>query len=326
MNITLVSPKQYIAQATELVSNATTRVNVLSMVIADHQHTAEFIDALEAAARRGVEVYVTADIFTYGEVNGSFLPLQYYSTGARKSTSMAKSFKNAGVHFRWIGHGRLTILNGRTHNKWCVVDDTVFTFGGVNLYQEGIEHTDYMLRTTNAALADRLVVEQRKIERAERRVTNYKSTLFQTEHGVVLFDGGIMGRSLIYQRSCELAKDAKEILYVSQYCPTGKLGRIITTKKARVYFNRPEQANVINRLLIRISMATSNLQTAYTRKKYLHAKFIIFTLKDGTKQAITGSHNFAYTGVLLGTREVALETKDPAVIAQLESFYSKHVS
>ena len=49
-------------------------------------------------------------------------------------------------------------------------------------------------------------------------------------------------------------------------------------------------------------------------------------MEDGSKVAITGSHNFAYTGVLLGTREIALETKDPSIIKQLESFIKKEVA
>jgi cardiolipin synthase len=48
-------------------------------------------------------------------------------------------------------------------------------------------------------------------------------------------------------------------------------------------------------------------------------------MKDGTKRAISGSHNFAYTGVLLGTREVALETADPTIIRQLETFLDEEV-
>jgi cardiolipin synthase len=48
-------------------------------------------------------------------------------------------------------------------------------------------------------------------------------------------------------------------------------------------------------------------------------------MQDGTKRAITGSHNFAYTGVLLGTREIALETADPTIISQLEEFIAKKI-
>ena len=73
-------------------------------------------------------------------------------------------------------------------------------------------------------------------------------------------------------------------------------------------------------------MFTSGFKTLYKKKPYIHAKFIIFTMKDGSKVAISGSHNFAYTGVLLGTREIAIETTNKDFIGQLESFYKKYIA
>src|SRR4051812_45609091 len=128
----LISPSDYIHQAAELMKTATKRVYLISMVVADHPETHELMAALEDAARRGVQVVVAADIFTFGEVSGSFLPVRYYSPNAKLTTKMAKTLRNAGVKFHWLGRGRISIFSGRTHSKWCVVDDTVFSFGGVN--------------------------------------------------------------------------------------------------------------------------------------------------------------------------------------------------
>lgn len=327
MNMKLVLPSDYITQATQLVKEAQKRVFLISMVIADHPATHELMIALEDAARRGVVVTVTADIFTYGEVSGGFLPIRYYSPGVRGVNTMVKTFKAAGVKFRWLGRGHVTLLNGRTHSKWCVVDDTCFVFGGVNMYQGGVaENVDYMFRVENNRLADRLVYEQGRIVKAERASTNYPSVTYELEGNDVLIDGGIIAHSVIYRRATELAKEASHILFVSQYCPTGKLARIFKTKDVSLYFNRPEQADFMNRTLIRLSMFTSRFKTLYEKEPYLHAKFIIFTMKDGSKVAITGSHNFAYTGVLFGTREIALETTDPKIISQLESFYKNYIA
>lgn len=323
----LVSPEAYMKQATELVNQAQHRVLLIAMVIAEHPATTELIEALKAAARRGVSVTVAADIFTYGEVNGTFLPLRYYSPGPRQATAMAKALKAAGVHFSWLGHGRLTLFNGRTHSKWCVIDTTSFVFGGVNVYEGGIANADYMFRVESLELANRLEKEQDNIQRAERTATNYRSVSFALEDDAVLFDGGIMAHSIIYSRVCELARDAKEILFVSQYCPTARLARLLKKHPAAtLYFNRPAQANVLNRLVISLSMFFSGLRTQYTKDRYLHAKFMIFTMPDGKKIAITGSHNFAWTGVLMGTREIALETSDPTVIKQLETFFKKEIA
>lgn len=296
------------------------------MVIADHPKTHKLIAELEAAAARGVEVVVMADVFTYGEVSGGFLPIRYYSRGARDTNRMVRSFKRTGVKFIWLGRARLTLFNGRTHSKWCVVDDTVFSFGGVNMYNGGIENVDYMFTTTDPRLADRIVAEQKRLQDAERRVTNVSSVAYEyNDQMTVLFDGGIIGQSVIYRRACELAEQATSITFVSQYCPTGKLARILKKKPTVLYYNRLAQALGLNKFVIGFSQFVSGLKTSYEKDTYLHAKFIIFTMEDGTKRAISGSHNFAYTGVLLGTREVALETADPAIIKQLEDFVQHEV-
>lgn len=326
MNAKLVLPPDYVREATALVEKAERQVSLISMVVADHEATHSLIDALQSAAERGVKVTVSADIFTYGEVNGSFLPLRYNSLQSKEATKMAKRLKKAGVRFEWLGHGRVTLLNGRTHSKWCVIDDTVFTFGGVNMYQGGIENTDYMFEVNNAELADRLVREQKRIQSAERTATNFSSTSFELDgNNRALFDGGIIGQSIIYRRICALTEKAEHVLFVSQYCPTSKLSRLLKKTPHTLYFNQPEQASFLNKILIRTSMFFTRFTSSYQRKNYLHAKFMVFTMKDGSKIAITGSHNFAYTGVLFGTREIALETKDPAVISQLEAFAKTHV-
>lgn len=324
----LLSPPQYVAEATEAVNAAQHRVYLLSMVFGDHTSTHSLIEAIENAARRGLEVVVAADIFTYGEVSGGFLPFRYYSHGARSTNRMVKKLKKAGVKFHWLGRGRITLYHGRTHSKWCIADDTLFTFGGVNLYEEGVHNIDYMFTLKDAKLADRIVREQVRVQKAERRSTNYPSAVIEYKDMAVLIDGGVMGQSVIYRRAIELAEKATAITFVSQYCPTGKLSRVLRHKdegSVRLYYNRPLQAEGLNRIVIRLGQFMSGLKTEYQRAQYLHAKCIIYTFEDGSKTALTGSHNFAYTGVLLGTREIALETSNPAIVSQLEAFVDKKV-
>ena len=321
----LISPTQYVEQASEAMQKATKRIYLLSLVIADHPKTHSLIVELEAAAKRGVEVVVMADIFTFGEVSGGFLPIRYYSTGARDTNRMVRRLKHAGVKFTWLGRARLTLFNGRTHTKWCIIDDTIFTFGGVNLFDGGIENVDFMFRLDNARLSDRLVDEQKRLQEAERRSTNFPSVEYEHGEETVLIDGGIIGQSVIYRRACELAEQAASIVFVSQYCPTGKLARILKKRQTSLYYNRVSQALGLNKLTIAVNQFVSGLKTLYEKDTYLHSKFIIFTMKDGSKRAITGSHNFAYIGVLLGTREIALETSNPNIINQLETFLQDEV-
>ena len=52
---------------------------------------------------------------------------------------------------------------------------------------------------------------------------------------------------------------------------------------------------------------------------------MLFTFANGSKIALSGSHNFVNGGVLLGTREIALETSNPRIINQLEEFITKFI-
>ncbi len=163
-----------------------------------------------------------------------------------------------------------------------------------------------------------------KADKAGHATRSHSITIDATS--TALIDGGLIGDSIIYRRACTLARQAEHITLVSQYCPTGKLNRILKKKKATLYFNHWRKAAWVNRFLIQFGMIFSKQHTNYHSKKYLHAKFIIFTMKDGTKVALSGSHNYMFGSVVVGTREIALETRDIGIINQLEAFFDKKVA
>ncbi len=322
----LLLPDDYLRDAVRRITLANNRVNLLTIIIVDDEKTKSLIDALCAAAERGVLVTVTADIFTYAEIGGHFRFNTRSSKKLRHLTAMRNRLQKSGVHFKWLGTVATSLLSGRTHSKWLIVDDYVYAFGGVNLYKKGIESTDYMFGMLDELLADHLVVEQRHILRADRNNHAYRSHKFGDNTNQILVDGGFIGDSIIYRRTCKLAKEATGITYVSQFCPTGKLGRLLKKAPSTLYFNPWNQANSLNAVAIRIGSAVSGLKTSYARTPYIHAKCMLFTFADGSKRAITGSHNFSAAGVWLGTREIALETSDPRIIRQLEQFIAKHIA
>ena len=322
----LVTP-DYIREAINTIQTAKHRVIFMSLMFTDDDVTDGFVDALEAAAERGVSVHIAADTFTYGELGGHFLPYKFFTAKSRATTSSVRNLTKKGVSFNWLGRFSATPFTGRTHIKYLIVDDTVFSFGGVNLYAKDFaENNDFMFRCKDSRLADDLTHEFNQITKADSHHHTYRSHKFSYGKNFVLTDGGFQGDSIIYRRVCELAKDADDILLVSQYCPTGKLGRILKNKSARLYFNPPELAGPLNKAVISVGMLFSRHTTLYKRNQYLHAKFMIFTMPGGEKIAITGSHNFVYGGVLLGTREIALETRDKKIIRQLEAFFAERVA
>lgn len=321
----LLLPSDYVSDAARHIRDAKTRVSLLSTIITDDDSTDELIDALSDAAKRGVDVDAAADMFTYAEIGGFFLPTQYRTKKSRDTNRMNKRLNKSGAHFTWLGRSHATIFSGRTHIKWCVVDDTVYTFGGVNLYKDGISNIDYMLRIEDGNLATKLIDEYHRLARADAGGYAYRSHSFEHGDDTVLIDGGFFGDSIIYRRICKLTAEADHVTLVSQYCPTGKLSRLLGKTDSKLYFNTPDHATWLNALVIRAGMFFSRNKTLYTKKEYLHAKFILFEMRDGRKIALTGSHNFVNGGVLLGTREIALQTENPQVIAQLEGFLKDYV-
>lgn len=326
MNARLLSPDEYIADAIDRIANATARVSLLTMIVVEDEATHQLIDELCDAAIRGVSVTVAADMFTYTEIGGHFHLNTRHSKKVRHLTNMQDRLRKSGVNFRWLGAVASSLINGRTHSKWLVVDDYVYAFGGVNLYELGLHNTDYMFRLKDPLLAERLVSEEQRILQADHGNHAYRAHKFGDDTNCVLIDGGFAGDSIIYRHACRLAQKATHITYVSQFCPTGRLGRLLEKTSSVLYFNPWNQATSLNALAIRVGSALSGLKTSYKRQEYIHCKCMIFTLPDGSKRAITGSHNFSAAGVWLGTREVALETSDPHIIKQLERFIARYIA
>lgn len=326
-DFTLLSAKEYIADLTHSVARAKSRVYILDLVMADDEATRPLTKAIELTAQRHIEINVAIDTFTYGELGGFFSPLKRRSEASKKVTSMVSRFKAAGINFHWLSDRRkLNPFSGITHIKWSVVDNIVYCFGGTNLYKKGIDESiDYMFKIEDEKLAEMIVKEHLAIIRADATRTPYNGFLSATPYGDFLIDSGRRNHSAIYDRACQLAKNADSIIFVSQYCPNGELATHLKSTSSEVYYNRPEIANFLNGLLIRTTILNTGIKTKYKKKTYIHAKFMLFTMKNGEKISLSGSHNFAYSGVRFGTREVALESKDPAVYTQLESFWQKYI-
>jgi cardiolipin synthase len=325
---TLLPAAGYGIDLIKSIEKATQRIAIATTIFHNDSARMEaLIVALCSAAERGVTVSICADSYTYLEPNGPWRRiLKEHSAQAYRALATERRLKASGVKFRWLGKGANFGVMGRTHTKWSTVDDTVYSFGGVNLCEMGLSNTDYMFKIRDAVLADTMAAQHEQLIKADRANHAGKNRVIPfTPKSKIMFDGGIPLHSHIYARAVQLAKQAESIVFVSQYCPTGKLARALRAKDARLYFNHWESANALNTLVIRAGMRSSKLETLYEREPYLHAKFIIFTMPGGHKVALTGSHNFQTGGVVLGTRELCLETSDKQIISRLESFFKKYV-
>lgn len=322
----LLEAQAYVKDLTEKIAAAKRRIAITSLIFTDDDSTDRLIIALKQAAKRGVAVDILADSFTFSEFGGFFNPFKKHTKRSRYALRNARSLKQSGISFTWLDDRlKLNPFAGVTHIKWSVVDTTCYVFGGVNLYTGGIaQSTDYMIRLDDSLLADALVKQQIAI--AASPTPLYPGYTGTSKIGTWHIDSGKQNDSIIYDRACELAKKATHILFVSQYAPSGPLAKILKYATADVYYNQPKTTSFPTNLMLWRDQLASGIQSQYTRKKYLHAKFIIFTMPDGKKIALTGSHNFSHKGVVFGTREIALETQNPAVVLQLEKFYNTYVA
>ena len=312
----LLMADEYIKELLRATRAAKKRLFMLFFAMTNDDETHEIIDEIISAAARGVKVHVAVDMISL-YLNKSFKDIKEITARLRRS----------GIKVFILGTHSNIIFVGRNHSKWYVADDTVFSFGGINLNDTHLsKHVDYMLCINNEKLADMFCREQLRIESKNKHGGKVRSRSVKTDVGTVLFDGSMYNRSLIYKRAVKLAGEADEILYVSQYHPTGKLNRVMRGKNVRVYANNPEDAlSIDGRVMTGLSRKSSRQTNSYTRGTYIHAKFMIFTMPDGRKKALLGSHNFFKLTSIVGTREIDLETENPLIIAQLEKFFRDNI-
>lgn len=324
----LVPADNFIEQATHLINQARSSIDIMMTTFRYDEATADLIHAIISAKQRGLAVSVCVDSLTYIEPKEFFLRApKRQPKRAYQALKLERMFKKNKISFRWLGRTTNFPFSGRTHSKWLVVDNTTYSFGGLNLDRDSLSNIDYLLKINDETLAGLLRRTQQQIIKADKGSHAVKSSKVVIDSkNTILIDGGLVGDSIIYRRACSLAQSASKITLVSQYCPTGKLNRIIKQKQSKMYFNHWRRAKWFNKIAISIGMLSARQRTLYNNVPYLHAKFILFESNDGHKTAISGSHNFMFGSVIAGTREIALETTNSQTIAQLENYLADTIA
>lgn len=321
----LLSTSEYVTDITAAINASERSIAILSLVISQDDKTSTILDALKRAANRGVYVSVAMDLFfSYREFGAGRSPFHNLREHTQAIRRLKSELERAGVHVRWLGQAGPLLFSRRTHTKWYIVDDDVYCFGGINLYAAGLRSLDYVLKSHDPQLAERLTKEHRRILSSDRNGSAYRSYAFGDKNKV-LIDGGMIGDSIIYRHVCRYTARASSVTYVSQYSPSGKLSRLLNKTPSKLYYNPSANASSANYVLLKFNEWFFPGKNHYVHTTYLHAKCMLFTMPDGEKIAITGSHNFSAGGVWLGTREVALETRDPQVIAMIEKFIKRYL-
>lgn len=317
---------EYYGRVIRDIQQAKTAVTMVAYLFIWGETTERLFTAIEEAAARGVRVKIVFDTISRYYVSRG-LPGNPFRQpdDQRLSETLAtiERLRAAGSEITEIGRIGLNPYRGRCHTKFSVVDDVVYAFGGVNLYDEAFTHVDYMLRVEDAGLARELehlagvIAEDKPADDVEQRFD---------KHSTLLIDGGVPGRSIIYDRACELARQASNVWYVSQFFPTGRLAPLLRQAKAACYITRPRHSPVHIGAMLTADRLRTRLRNRYRGQTFIHAKLILFERQDGSRALITGSHNFSWQGVAYGTKEIALCSTDPVLWEQLHNYIQTEVT
>lgn len=312
-----VPASAYFDALLERLPTAKKRVVIHAMVVWWGPRTETLVPLLTDAAARGVEVRIVGDI--YSKFQARLPRLARAKTPSWKHIEAVNAqLQAAGAHITYVGKLWPNPYKTRCHSKITLVDDLVFTFGGVNFADDSLQNHDYMLEMRDRVLADRLYKLVREIEVDPKDpLPDLREEL--DIHSTMLFDGGTPGQSVIYEAACDVVAEARKVYFVSQMCPSGRLAELITATENECYFIRPGQAEPPSQVDLIWDKLRNGIKNRYTGKNYIHAKFILTEGYDGSKHIISGSNNFSWRGIRYGTKEIALHSTDPKL---WDTFYT----
>lgn len=319
----LLNAKQYFQALLEGIPKTNRRIVIHAMIVSWGPYTKALVPLLAAAGKRGVDIQIVGDRFTKFQANLPRFSRPKYSPWSYTATINAQLEEN-GATCAYIGKVGLNPYKHRTHSKITILDDRIFTFGGVNFSDDSFENHDYMLDMHDPILADRLYRLVMAIKKDDRSVL---ADLDEQLGGqaTLLFDGGAPGKSVIYDTACQVVSTAKKVYYVSQMCPSGKLAKNIRATDNECYFITPSQAEPPANLALVLDTLRYKITNRYHGKTYIHAKFILTEDKNGSKHIISGSNNFSWRGIAYGTREIAVHSTDTKLWDAFYGFLQQNI-
>lgn len=309
------------------------RVSLSTMIFhPDKPYIRKLVRSLSSAAERGVRVTFTVDAFSflirYGMQPG---PLYFHRKLPQRLSGVFAERQNALKKIIDAG-GQVAVINkpsnifknpfaGRSHIKYAIVNDVVYA-GGCNL--DAANQLDFMVRYAHAPTADWLHNMTAKLCVDDTIIGCFGTDDITRQIDVstdLILDVGVQNQSQIYDQAIGLIDSAREsIIITCQFFPFGKTARHLAAARARgvqikIIYNHPAKpehgflASMLHRYVLikeKRLLPTEFFTDMLPKKhKFLHAKMLI------TDQgSIIGSHNFLFTGVQLGTAEVAVCSKD----------------
>lgn len=319
----LLEAKDYYQALLKEVPKARKRIVIAAMVVLWGERTAPIFIMLQDALKRGVKVTILLDNYTRMPALYGLNPKSSRKDRVKQTMRALEDLSRQGAHVYCFGKLGFPPYKGRCHIKATIVDDTSYSFGGVNFFDQVFEFSDYMLVSEEPKVADCLEQLVERIGKTHPPLLDGEVPL--TRSTAVLFDGGRPKHSLIYERACELTARAKRVYVFSQMIPSGQLAALLNETDSIVYSNRAEQMLPVDSLGQAFDQQRYRVDNRYKGSNFIHAKFMLFELPGGKKALLSGSHNFSWRGVSFGTQEIALYSTNAELWEKLYNFMEKRI-
>lgn len=331
------TPKKFLTDFVKEAETAKKRIYLQSMLFERGEILQTLEPVLIKKAKEGIDVRVNADWVSqkYVEDNPHLLPSIrkrqkiYDQTVHKETNALIARWKKAGIIFTFTNVpptlASLLTIAGRNHIKMYLIDDTTSWIGGMNLFDHALTLIDIMVKFEDPHLVENLIKQFFRVN-YQRPKKNYR--VAYSSHNTLLIDAGIRGKSLIYNEALKMiSQSTSTITFASQFLPDGQLLKsllqaekrgikiiIITSNKDNKVFNKFPY-NIPYFYLQKKLQRKKNIVLMH-RERRVHAKLLIV---DKTT-ALFGSHNLTRIGDLLGTDEIAIQTKDEHLIKELQRF------
>lgn len=331
-NFDVLSPHEFLEDIELEARSAKKRIYAQAMEVEPGEVSSRLLAIVEKAAESGLDARLNVDYYSLMVTDG--LPNLFPFTISEKWRKRLRIRNEAFQQIKDKG-GRIAFVNkptllekfiytmGRNHMKIFIIDDIAW-IGGVNFADGYFKRQDIMVKITDKAIVA-------PIARVFIEVHNEQLTydeILKTKHNASLFiDTGHTGQSVILDAAVAMIHSAKHSIKVaSAFVPDGKfLKALIDASKQGVFVelatSAPEKTFGVYRLVNEMSRFSLNLRgvsfnVSYAQKP-VHAKVLIID----NALALFGSHNFLTKGVLMHTAEIALQSSDKTLVANLLQFY-----
>lgn len=339
-NFEILSPRAFMQDFGERATGAKKRVWLETMHFENDPVFRAFGNTLQTASVRGVDSRLTIDYFSHMVVGGKLVVVPCLRPSkqrdkfdlVREKHTVLENIRNKGVTVTLTnkpeGIKQLLPQIGRNHTKLAIVDDTAY-IGGLNLAEEEFRRKDFMMRITDkrivAGLAECFVQVNENRPARDKVIRCTKDTR-------ILMDAGKYGSSIILDTAVDMVQQAMhDVSLVTQITPDATMRRalhdasltkdveLIVSGNKTLCERSPRVLDTANRIMGSKRMGKTR-RMDYPR--WVHAKMLLTDRNyPGKAKALFGSHNLLTSSVKSGTQEIALETTNPEMVAQLSEYY-----